>query len=129
MTGQHLTGRGLPSLRRAVADQWDYDDPSHRRRQPVASELTPIHSDLELVTAVSRVGSVAGTAALKCPLQGESLGKVYGDPGLPSRQDPPLGLSDVVQRTAEQYVWHQVGCRSCRNQLALHAGPPSGLHS
>ena len=61
--------------------------------------------------------------------QGASLGGVCGDPGLPSRQDPPLGLAGVVQRNAEQYVWHKIGCRSCRSQWALHAGPPSGLHS
>ena len=32
---------------------------------------------------------------------------------MPSRQDPPLGLTDVVQRRAEQNIWHQLGCWSC----------------
>jgi len=35
-------------------------------------------------------------------LQGTSLGeKHYGDPGLPSCQNPPLGLADVIQRKGE----------------------------
>ena len=29
-------------------------------------------------------------------------GHFYGNPGLPKRQDPLLGLSDVIQRKAEQ---------------------------
>ena len=32
---------------------------------------------------------------------------------MPSRQDPPLGLTDVVQRRAEQNIWHQLDFRSC----------------
>ena len=44
---------------------------------------------------------------------------MYGDLGLPSRQDPPLGLIGVVQRRAEQYVWHQLGCRSCWRVVKL----------
>ena len=32
---------------------------------------------------------------------------------MPSRQDPPLGLTDVVQRRAEQNIWHQLDYRSC----------------
>ena len=32
---------------------------------------------------------------------------------MPSGQDPPLGLTDVVQRRAEQNIWHQLDCRSC----------------
>ena len=31
----------------------------------------------------------------------QCLSIFYGNPGLPKRQDPPLGLSDVVQRKAE----------------------------
>ena len=46
MAGQHLTGWRLPSLRRAIADQSCPDDPSHRRRQPVASNSTPIERGL-----------------------------------------------------------------------------------
>ncbi|KAJ8044656.1 Neuromedin-U receptor 2 [Holothuria leucospilota] len=33
------------------------------------------------------------------------------------RKDPPLFLTDAVQRKAEQYVWHQLGCRSCRKEI------------
>ena len=32
--------------------------------------------------------------------------------GCQRHQGPLLGLTDVVQRKAEQYVWHQLGCRS-----------------
>ena len=46
MAGQHLTGWGLPSLRRAVAGQWDAMIPPTDRRQPQAPELTPISSGL-----------------------------------------------------------------------------------
>ena len=46
MASQHLTGWELPSLRRAIADQSYPDDPSHRRRQPVASNSTPIERGL-----------------------------------------------------------------------------------
>ncbi|CAI5797732.1 Hypothetical predicted protein [Podarcis lilfordi] len=31
-------------------------------------------------------------------------------------QDAPLGLADVVQRKAEQYIWLQLGCRNCRKE-------------
>ena len=37
---------GLPGLRQAKTDQWEKEDPSHHRRQPVAPELTPIRSGL-----------------------------------------------------------------------------------
>ena len=67
------------------------DDPSHRRRQPVAHGPTPVGLDVWPVTAASRVGKT----------------------GMPSRQDPPLGLTDVVQRRAEQNIWHQLDYRSC----------------
>ena len=52
------------------------DDPSYRRRQPVAHGPTPVGLDLWPVTAASRVGET----------------------GMPCRQDPPLGLTDVVVR-------------------------------
>lgn len=112
MAGQHLTGWGLPSLRRAVADQWDYNDPSHRRRQPVASNSTPIEQGLitrRLLSSVLLLFTDEGETGVASP--GRSLGKVYGDPGLPNNQDPPLFLPDVVQRIAERYVRHQFGCR------------------
>ena len=35
---------GVAQLRRAVADQWSYDDSSHRRRQPVVSISTSIEN-------------------------------------------------------------------------------------
>ena len=65
------------------------------------------------------------TVALKWPLQGTSLGEVYGDPGVPSHQNPPLGLSNVVQRRAEWYIWHQLGCRSCWKEIK--ANNPTAL--
>ena len=43
---------------------------------------------------------VDAEAKLECPLQGESLGSDYGDPGLPSLQNPPLVLADEIQRSA-----------------------------
>ncbi len=112
---------GAAQLKAGVSWPVGHNDPSHRRRQPVAPELTPIHSGL--ITRNCRLPCcvVAGTAALEWPLQGASLGKVCGDPGMPSRQDPPLGLTYVVQRNAEQYVWHQLGCRSCRNSAWIQA--------
>ena len=37
-------------------------------------------------------------AKLECPLQGASLGSDYNrDPGLPTRQNPSLGLADEIQ--------------------------------
>ncbi len=120
---------GAAQLKAGVSWPVGYNDPSHRWRQPIAPEITPIHSGL--ITRNCRLACcvVAGTAALEWPLQGASLGRVNGDPGMPSRQDPPLGLTYVVQRNAEQYVWHQLGCRSCREQC-MNTGscPPSGLH-
>ena len=60
VAGQHLTGSGLPSMRRAVADHWDTKIPPDRRRQPVASNHSPNRLDLSIVTATSRVVSAAG---------------------------------------------------------------------
>ncbi len=98
-----------------------HNDPSHHQRQPVVPELMPIHSGR--ITRYCRLPCcvAAVTAALKWPLQGASLGRVYGDPGMPSHQDSPLGLTYVVQRNAEQYVWHQLGCRSCWNSAWIQA--------
>ena len=39
-------------------------------------------------------------ANLECSLQSASLVSDYGDPGFPTRQDPPLGLADEIQRSA-----------------------------
>lgn len=36
----------------------------------------------------------------------QAWAKGYGDLGLPSQQNPSLGLTSVVQREAELYVWH-----------------------
>ena len=35
---------------------------------------------------------------LEYPLQGASLGRWYGEPGLPMRQDPPLGVRHHTRR-------------------------------
>ena len=127
MAGQHLTGWGLPSLRRAVADQWDYEDPSHRRRQPVASNSTPIEQGLitrRLLSSVLLLFTDEGETGVTSP--GRGLGRVNEDPGLPSNQDPPLFLAGVVQRIAGRYVRHQLGCSFCQ-VYSLAFPPPEGI--
>ena len=57
------------------------------------------------------------TVAMEWPLRGTILGKVYGDPEVSSWQITSLGLTDVVQRRAEQYIWHQLGWRSCQKEI------------
>ena len=66
------------------------------------------------------------TVALEWPLQGASLGKVYGDLGVPCHLNPPLSLTDVVQRRAEQYIWHQLGCRSYQKDVKVDNPIPLG---
>ena len=50
---------------------------------------------------------------------GAILGKMYGDPGVPSHQNPSLSLTNVVQRRAKQYIWHKLGCRGCQKEVEV----------
>ena len=94
------------------------DDLSHRQRQPVAPVSYANQIGLITLTAASRVG-FAALQQHRSDLSGE-----YGDPGLPGHQDPRPGLADVVQRNAKQYIWHQLGCRSCRKVTWYAIQPP-----
>lgn len=69
MAEQHLTGRGLPSLRRAVAVQWDFEGPSHRRRWPLASVTFANQFGLRTGNCSSPVLCRHFAASLECPLQ------------------------------------------------------------
>lgn len=51
-SGRALLGWGLPSLRWAVAEQWDFDDHFYLRRRPLVLEKTPVIPNLEPVSAI-----------------------------------------------------------------------------
>ena len=74
------------------------ENPSHRREKPLAPGSTPnepglITGRLLLPVLCLRWDSEAGVTS---PDAG--LGEWYGDPGVPSRHDPPLGVAGMVQR-------------------------------
>ena len=72
---------------------------------------TPIEIDLQPVTIATRVLSIFLRTKMECHSPWRNVWAFLWKSWLPKRQDPPLGLSDVIQRKAEQYAWHQIGCR------------------
>ena len=49
--------------------------------------------------------------------------------GIKRQDPPPLNFSDVIQRKAEQYACHRIGCRSWGKDCYVIIRLPSGLHS
>lgn len=92
--GQHLTGWGQLE----AGSNWlvGCNDPSHCQRQPAAPGTTSFGLSLWLVTAASCVGSDAVNSSTE---EGTSLdGVYYKNPGVHSCQEPPLSITDVVQK-------------------------------
>ena len=94
---QHLIDWGLPSLRRAVAVQWDYEGPSHRQRWPLvsvtfANQFWIYNRYLHISRVVPALFSVTGVSS---PVELHSLGRMYGRPAvvqaasLPPPPPPP----------------------------------------
>ena len=78
MAGQHFTGWGLPSFRRAVAVQWDAKIPPTVGNSPWRHALRQLSIDLKPVTTASRVVSTP-KATLECPLQVLGMGWGKGE--------------------------------------------------
>lgn len=114
MAGQHLTDRGLPGLWRAVADQWDYSGPSHRRRQPVASNSTPVEQGLITRNCCLPCCALTAWRDWSDLSRAQAWASVYRDLVLPKRQGPSLCLTDEFQGNAGHYIWSRLGCRSCQ---------------
>ena len=69
-------------------------------------------------------------ARLEWPLQGASLAKdTWRSCAAHTTRPPPLGLTDRIQGNAGQYIWDQLGCRSCWKEAITDIQPPEGLHS
>ena len=124
VAGQHLTGWGLPSLRRAVAGQWDAMIPPTDRRRPKAPELTPISSGLltgncrlpVLCCRWKRHWSDLSRAQARAMIWRTWDAQSTGPPSLPCWRYP-------TERTS-RYGWRQLGCRSCRKVLQYNIQPP-----
>ena len=88
---QHLIDWGLPSLRRAVAVQWDYEGPSHRQRWPLASvtfanQFWTYNRYLHISRVVPALFSVAGVSSL---VELHSLSRMYGRSAVVQAASPP----------------------------------------
>ncbi|KAI0235776.1 hypothetical protein LSAT2_013725 [Lamellibrachia satsuma] len=100
MAAQNMVDRGLPNLRRVIADQWEHDYHSHRRRLYVAP-----------VPYANRVGYITGNIA---------LGKQAGQSNNPSYDgssvvDGNHGTCTYVTRSTEGLLWWAVDLAAIYN--------------
>ena len=95
MAEQHLTGWGLPSLRRAVAVQWDCNGPSHRRKWPLAPISFANRFGLRTGNCSLPVLSRHLTVTLACPLQWSFVAwaGTFGGQAVVQAADPPSSHS------------------------------------
>ena len=61
--------------------------------------------------------------------QGAGLGRLYGDPEVPSSQDPPLGVTDRVRRTARPIRLVSVRLQELPEGVTVLDHLPTGLPS
>ena len=97
------------------ADQWNCNDPSHHCRHPVESEHMSIYCGLITRNCMSSLLFLSLFSGTEASSPGHMPGQV---------QNPPLGLVDMFQRRAEQYVWHWLGCRDCRKNTEVGIQSP-----